>query len=987
MIKRVFILFAMICLFLSLTIFAQAPKSTPKASKSNLTKSKSKPKSNPDKPVLDENEEFEKANAQTDLNEKIKALQKFIEDFPKTDKKNEALEVIFSIRAIFADEKFRMGEIDEGIKIFKEAFNEAPTPISDGLFTRAIMPFPNKLFYIGKQVEAFQIATLIETKIEDNPKLLLGLAAFYLGIERANEARMLAEKAGSLDEDMPAVYQTLGMASRINFDLEGSESSYTKALELDPNSAVSKLSLAEIKRAIGKPDEAVALYRELLETNPDDTTAQNGLILSLFDAGNRREAEDLLSEALEKNPKNLILLVGAAYWYAAHNEGDKAVDLGQKAVEVEPRYVWGRIALARGLMSQNLPFEAEKVLLLAQKNGSFPTLDYELATARFQAGLFEEAARELKKRFAYKDNYVQTYIAGRAAREAQSFTELLGLERKASIFTPDSADKTEEAEKLKGLLHLTQLLANKDATDEEINQATDEFVKGDDKMKTHRQLYAASRLLDAKKSLPKVLELTQNAVKGLDSSLEVENPSAPVLADQLIESRALAIIKDEVVIIPDVPKQTLSRILRGRVEEITGWTLYQQDKPKEAVVRLKRAASILPENSAWWRSSYWRLGLALDAAGNPKESLDALIKSYLDSPPDRFRRMTIEGIYRKVNGNTDGLEKLIGENPFPETIAQNIETEPIPNPESTPSPTPTVENTSEEKVEELPKPENIPTNEVEPTPTPTIVPTPTPEPSPVEPTPIPESTPKVEEKVEPIPEATPKVEEIPESTPEPTPEVVITPTPNQTEETKEETKVEPSSTPETKPSETSIAKNEPSKNQKSLFDPVVIEVGKKSPKTTPTEEKTDAKKEETGVEETNKEETKDNNPEIKEKETEEKPIEKTEKIKDPISRPRVIVSDTFTNQSCVVVSQESVSILNNGGNLGVLVGLSQDGDISKVTAESSSPKDISVTLEPDIGRQSKRAFYLIKSISENKGIYSITFTSPCGKKELPVKVR
>ena len=119
----------------------------------------------------------------------------------------------------------------------------------------------------------------------------------------------------------------------------------------------------------------------------------------------------------------------------------------------------------------------------------------------------------------------------------------------------------------------------------------------------------------------------------------------------------------------------------------------------------------------------------------------------------------------------------------------------------------------------------------------------------------------------------------------------------------------------------------------------------------------------------------------------------TEKPIDPLARPRVVTAENSaeTNSaetpSCVVVSQESISILSKGGNLGVLVGLNQDGDISKITAESSSSADITATLEPDIGRQSNRAFFVIKSISENKGVFTVTFTSPCGKKEIQVKVR
>lgn len=941
--------FAILVVFLSQTVFAQVPKPTPKGGKTNLTKSKST------KAALNEKDEFEKAVAQTDLSEKLKALQKFNTDFPKSEKKNEALEIIFSIRSVFVDEKLKIGETENAIRIFKEALEESPNPISEGLFANVILPFPNKLFFVGQQTEALKVATMIESKIGDNPKFLLGLAAFYLGIENGNQAKSIAESALSLDPNLPAAYQTLGLAYRLKFDLEESEKAYAKALELAPDSVASKRGLAETKHAVGKPEEAAVLYKELLEKDPNDINANNGLILSLFDAGKREEAEPLLNKAIEENPKNLVLLASAAYWYAGHNEGAKAVELGQKAVNIEPRYIWGRIALARGFMAQKLPFEAEKVLLLAQKNGSFPTLDYELATARFQAGLFEEAARELKNRFAVKDNYVQTYIAGRkdVAREAESFTELLGLERRASIFMSNSADNADEAEKLKRLLDFSQKISNKNSTDEEINNAADEFVKGDDKMKAHRQLYAASRLLDTKKSLPKVLELTQGAVKVLDDSLQVNNPAAAILADELIESRSLAISKDEVIVIPDVPQQTLSKILRGRVEELMGWTLYQQDKPQEAVVRLKRAVSILPEKSTWWRSSYWKLGLALDAGGNSKDSLDALVKSYLNGQPDRFRRSIIEGVYRKVNGNTDELDKLIGPNPFPETIAQVSET---------PTPTPTVETSPTPTIESSP----TPVAENSPSPTPTTEPTPEVK-SETSPTPTPESTPSVEPSPTPKVEAssTPAVESTATPTPEPTatasptPETRIEPTP--TPETKVEPTVTP--TPEAKVEPTVTPKAETSPTQKPLFDPIVIEVGKNSTTPTPTPTPTPAENKET-----------------------EKTNENSEKSNDS-SRPRVVVEDTIAPRSCVVVSQESISILNNGGSLGVLVGLTQDGEALKITAEPSSPNDISATLEPDIGKQSNRAFFIIKSISSNKGIYTVTFTSSCGKKEIQVKVR
>ena len=69
------------------------------------------------------------------------------------------------------------------------------------------------------------------------------------------------------------------------------------------------------------------------------------------------------------------------------DEGNRAVELAENAIEREPRYIWSHIAYARGLMSQGKPVAAEQVLMKARAYGNFPTLEYELASARLAAGL------------------------------------------------------------------------------------------------------------------------------------------------------------------------------------------------------------------------------------------------------------------------------------------------------------------------------------------------------------------------------------------------------------------------------------------------------------------------------------------------------------------------------------------------------------------------------------------------------------------------
>ena len=642
------------------------PLIKPAASAKQVT-SKLKPKTTTPAPINSEAEKakLDAALALTSASERASALKKFIRDFPKSEHRARAAESLVTARAILADEKLQASEHGEGIALFKLAVAEAPTPIPERLFNEIISKFPANLFYQDQRAAGIEVAEDIEKKAAGNAKQLLNLATFYLGIERGADARRLAEKAIGVDPNSVVAHQTLGLAHRLNFDLEESAAAYSKALELDVSSAASKRSLAEMKRALGKPDEAAALYREIVAANDNDSAAATGLILSLFGSGKKAEAEAEMARSLERNPQNLNLLAGAAYWYAANDSGEKAVELARKAVEMEPRYIWGHIALARGLMSQRRPVEAERVLVMARQYGNFPTLEYEIASARLMAGFYREAVEELQKSFSMKDGLVQTRLGGRVSREEKSFADLIAYERRASIFESGSADNPENAAKLKLLFEISQKLDAEAPDEAELSALTDEFVKGEDKMKLHRQMYSATLLLQKNVALPKVLELVKSAIGNADAGLEVSTPAAAVMASELYESRTIAFAKNEIIVVPEVPRQTLSAILRGRIEELTGWTLYQQKSYPEAVIRLRRAISVLPDKSAWWRSSMWRLGSALEADGKDKEALDSYIKSYKTGRPSALRYSVVETLYKKIHGSSDGLELKIGPNPLP----------------------------------------------------------------------------------------------------------------------------------------------------------------------------------------------------------------------------------------------------------------------------------------------------------------------------------
>jgi tetratricopeptide (TPR) repeat protein len=785
-----------LCLLCATSVVAQ--KASP--AKSGPAKPAAAAKPGADKAPTAEDEAAAKAELKAILDlpapERVAKLKAFIAAHPRSATKDPATEALVRARAAWGDAKFRDLDVAGGIEQFKLAVADAPANMSDNLFDKFILQMPVSLFVNEQPAAALELGRAIEAKVGDNPLRLLKLALFYLSLENGEAATRAAERAVKLDPNRHEAFMALGSAQRIQLKLDDAAQSYARALELEPTSVTAKRSLADMKRATGHADEALPLYRELLALHPDDEFAETGVVMSLFDTGQKEEAERLLTASLKADPRGLALLTGAAYWYAAHNDGAHAVEYGTRAVELEPRYVWAQVALARGLIASKQPLAAERALRIARNFGNFPTLTYELANALVAAGFYEEAARELASAFALKDGAIETRLAGRITSRGETFTELLAAERRASIFQATAADTAANAEGLKRLFLFNATLSNGSIKDDEAVTAARAFTSGTDEMRAYRQLYAAGRLTRAGIAWGETQRLTESATGGVESALDVPNATAAVMADELLDERARALAQGGSLNIPAVERATLSRILRGRVEDLAGWSLYNQSKPAEAVVRLRRAVNVLPDGSAWWRSSMWHLGAALEASGNSAEALTIYYKTYQSGGPDPVRRVVIESLYRKVNGSLNGLDDKIG--PAAAAAQQGVvpasgstaappfsaplRTTPTESAgtDAVPSPTGSEINTqpAEQPVE---KPAAEPTQPVLTLTNPRDVPATTPAPTPVKSPEIaaPDPAPMTPPQPEPTPEATPTPtpEPIAISRPEPPPEIKPTPTP------------------------------------------------------------------------------------------------------------------------------------------------------------------------------------------------------------------
>jgi len=731
------------------------------------------------------------------LEEQIALLTTFLGSHPESTSRTRATEILVSVRARLGDERLKNGDRAGGIEQLMQAIADAPVNASEKLFAGVVAQIPLNLYLRGEPAAATQAAQTLETKFGKDAKNLVTLSGFYIATEQGSEAMRLTTQAVQLAPDLAEAHQGLGRALHVSLRLDEAAAEYKKALELDPNSKTARRSLADLNRALGKPEEALAIYRQQLNTEPADKAARAGLILSLLDLNRTDEAKTGLDKTLETDPRNLALLAGAAYWFAAHNDSEKALVLAQRAVEIEPRYTWSQIALARALVAQRKPLDAERALRFARQYGKFPTLDYELASTLAAAGLYDEAAEILSQSFSLKDAQIETHLGGQAVVHSASFVELLAPERRASIFQFASADNENNARLLKALLAFTNAI-DREANGGTINEgaavaAAKEFAAGDDAARVFRELYAAGRLLQKGVGLQTAYELAEAARSSADAGMTVPELTLAVQADEFRSIRARAIAVGGTPEIPEAPRNVLSNLLRGRIEDTSGWALYNQDKLDEAVEHLRRAVSILPEGTPATRTSLWHLGAALERQDKKAEALSFYIKSYVSGDPDPVRRAVIEQLYRKVKGSLDGLDEQIGPGFTPvssstpdkpsDTAQPTSSAEPTSattpensnaqtshaalNPSASPSP-----STTETTITTSPVPAPTPEQSSAPSPTPsTEGPAPQPQPSPASPTespkPMPEASPTASPEAPAV--TSPAAAPAPTPTPEPIP--------------------------------------------------------------------------------------------------------------------------------------------------------------------------------------------------------------------------
>ncbi len=149
-------------------------------------------------------------------------------------------------------------------------------------------------------------------------------------------------------------------------ELDKALADFEKALEISPNQSGTRRRLADAYYTTGDLEKAIAGFRETLRRNPLDAVAHGQLLLALFFAGRYEDVyeeydrgrEVLVDDASFHATMALFLAFCPDPFYA-HTE--RAVELAQRAVEMEPESGYTRSWLAGALLMDGRPREALEI--------------------------------------------------------------------------------------------------------------------------------------------------------------------------------------------------------------------------------------------------------------------------------------------------------------------------------------------------------------------------------------------------------------------------------------------------------------------------------------------------------------------------------------------------------------------------------------------------------------------------------------------------
>ena len=177
--------------------------------------------------------------------------------------------------------------------------------------------------------------------------------------------------------------------------LEGARQAAMRALELDPDQAEAHLAMADVRRMLDHDwSGAESSYVRAIALNPSYEGARRSLAMMLSSFARHAEAVRESERAIELDPFCLVVSTSAAWTYYAAGDYPAAIARCRYAIDLDPDYLPARRVLAAAYLQTDRPSQAVAVLEEAAAIGrSDPVVLSWLAHAKAVTGAPDEARR------------------------------------------------------------------------------------------------------------------------------------------------------------------------------------------------------------------------------------------------------------------------------------------------------------------------------------------------------------------------------------------------------------------------------------------------------------------------------------------------------------------------------------------------------------------------------------------------------------------
>jgi serine/threonine protein kinase len=222
----------------------------------------------------------------------------------------------------------------------------------------------------------------------------------YIPVDEGyRKAREEVERALALNENLAEAQAEMGWIRRAHdWDWEGADAAYRRALMLDPGNATALRGAAVLAFTLGRLDEAIELDYRAVRLDPLSVPTHNNLGLHAYYAGRLDEAAGALKKALELNPDFPVARILLGRGYLAQSQPQQALEEMER--ETDP--VWRLYGLCLAYQAVGRKKEADAALATFINNYG-ETMAFQIAEVFAYRGEIDRAFQWLERAYALHD--------------------------------------------------------------------------------------------------------------------------------------------------------------------------------------------------------------------------------------------------------------------------------------------------------------------------------------------------------------------------------------------------------------------------------------------------------------------------------------------------------------------------------------------------------------------------------------------------------